>query len=67
MKSVSFFDEGITIVPHTATLAKHIGRSVTLREFADGQPIRLFEFEDEYIAMKGEIPDCEFIEGPEDL
>lgn len=63
MKAILFFTDDIAIVPHTATEARHLSRPVTIREFANGEPVALYELENgEYLARVGRE---RFIEGPE--
>lgn len=50
MKTISFFTDDIAIIPHTATDARHLSRPVTIREFANGEPVALYELENgEYL------------------
>lgn len=65
---IPFFTDDIAICPHTATRAEHIGRNITIREFAAGRPVyfELIEETGEYIvtaAHRGGVG--EFIHGPE--
>jgi len=65
---IMFFDEEITIIPHTATSAKFLDRKVSVREFAAGEPCGLLKVEgtDEYVFTKGTGSlVAEFVEGPE--
>ena len=68
---VMFFSDQIKIVPHTATEARHIGRPVSIREFAKGGIVSLAKRDDngEYIVKRwnkrGGYRDGTFIEGPE--
>lgn len=43
MRPIMFFSDEISIRPHTATRASHLSRPVTIREFAAGGQVRLFE------------------------
>lgn len=65
----TFFDADITIVPHSATHARHLGREVTIEQFAQGRPVKLLICDEtgELTAQCGQYPDIEFIEGPEHL
>lgn len=68
MKRVSFFVDTIKIIPHSATNGNHLSRPVSIREFADGEPVRLLETENgELLCEKGAggTPGYKFIEGPE--
>ena len=64
LESIPFFVDSITIEPHTATKAKHIGRVVSIRQFANNKPVSLRR-----ILETGELiaQTCngDFIEGPE--
>jgi len=40
-RTISFFSDEITIKPHTASSAEYIGQPVSLRRFANGNPITL--------------------------
>ena len=42
MKPIAFFDENITITSHSASEAEHVGRPVSVREFANGEPVGLY-------------------------
>ena len=68
-RSIPFFVDTITIRPHTATKAGHIGRRVSVRQFANGRPCRLLQNEEtnEYLISIGDggCPGYQFIEGPE--
>ena len=61
---VGFFSEEIKLLPHTASLAEHIGKPITLRRFAKNQPLSLQKRDDndEFIATR--YYSGEFIEGP---
>lgn len=63
MKSIPIFSDEIVIVPHSATLAAHLDRPVTLREFAAGDLLSLYELENKELLARR--PDGSFIEGPE--
>ena len=76
LKSIPFFTDDITLVPHSATEARHIGRPVTIREFctrgATQLPCSLYENEDngELRVELGRLDSmgcapAPFIEGPE--
>ena len=43
---VPFFTDDITIEPHTATHAKHIGHRVSIAQFAKGRPVSLSKRDD---------------------
>lgn len=60
---IPFFSDAIKIKPHTATEAHHLGREVSIREFAAGRPVALYKVEE-----TGELSaetDTRFMEGPE--
>lgn len=67
LKPVTFFSDAITIKPHTATDAANLDRPVSVREFAGGDPVSLYEINNgEYVLVRAtgqRSPD--FIEGPE--
>jgi hypothetical protein len=62
---VAFFSDEITLIPHTATEASHIGRPVSIREFARGGPVSLYKRDDngEYVVSR--YKHNTFMEGPE--
>ena len=62
MKSIPFFSDEITITPHTATHVQHLNRSVSIREFSRGRPVRLLD-----PGGNEWLVECcgEFIQGPE--
>lgn len=63
MKVVPFFSDEIVITPHTATNVNHVYTRVSIREFAAGEPVSLYELENgELLARKA---NGQFIEGPE--
>lgn len=64
VRSISFFDDSITIRPHTASLARHLAKPVSVRGFADGGPVSLSLIEEtgDYLVTR---PDGTFMEGPE--
>jgi hypothetical protein len=43
LKPIAFFSDEIEIEPHSATHADHVGRRVSIREFAKGRPCSLSE------------------------
>lgn len=69
LKSVPFFSDAIILRPHTATDAAHLGRKVTLREFAGADRMRLYVIDDggELLAEVGDAgcPGYRFMQGPE--
>lgn len=64
IKSIPFFTDTITIRPHTATNAGHIGRLISVRQFSNGCPCSLEQVEEtgEYIVRR---KGGDFIQGPE--
>lgn len=63
MKSIPFFSGEMRLAVHSATLAAHVGKHVSIDSFANGSPVRLSETEDgEYLCEKA---DGSFINGPE--
>jgi len=60
---VPFLTEDVTIIPHTATNAAHIGRRVSIRKFAKRRPVSLWQRDDnkEYVAK---TTGGEFMAGP---
>lgn len=67
---INFFSDEIKITPHTATHACHIGRPVSLREFAklvgDNRGIALYRIEENNELLARIQPATNiFIEGPE--
>jgi len=68
MKPIPFFLDTITLLPHTATAAHHIGRPVSIREFANGEPVGLYLLENgEYLVQSKAhlVGPGRFIEGKE--
>lgn len=63
MKTIPFYSDEIKIKPHSATDAKHLCRSISLREFSQGQPVSLYEHENGELLAR--LKDGKFIEGPE--
>jgi len=65
MKPINFFSDEITIDVHTASDVKYIKRGkVSVREFADGDPVSLYELGNgDYLLRKGNSPSAPFIEG----
>lgn len=64
LKRIPFFADDIAIVPHTATDREHVNKRITIRSFADGQPVcldRVMET-DEYVVTRR---DGAFIQGAE--
>lgn len=43
MHAIPFFVDTIAIRPHSATEARHVGRRVTVREFAGEEPVSLWQ------------------------
>lgn len=70
MKAIPFFTDDIAIIPHSATLAEHLGKPITIREFAGGRPVSLYELENgelrAVVRMPGQGGMDDFVEGPED-
>lgn len=70
MKAIPFFTDTIKIVPHSATLAENLDRPISIREFAGGRPVSLYELENgelrAVVRMHGAGGLDDFIEGPED-
>ena len=65
MKPVAFFTDDIEIRPHSATDAVHLSRSVRLGDFAQGEPMSLYETEDGELFARTPGMNGRFIEGPE--
>lgn len=66
MKAISFFVDTIKIFPDTATKAENLNKAISVREFANGEPVSLYELETgELILQKGEYPNINFIQGYE--
>ena len=67
MTLIPFYTDDITITPHTATLPEHIGRRVSIREFASGRPAALYRLDNgEYLVKAGPFGAMlDFMEGPE--
>lgn len=63
-QSIPFFSDEIIIVPHTASLAKHIGVPVSIRGFSKGRPCSLEQVQEtgEYIVR---LQNGDFMHGPE--
>lgn len=66
---IPFFADDITIHVTATTEKEFVGRDITLREFADGQPIALYRNEttDDYVAYRNSDNgpfSRAFIEGP---
>ena len=64
---IHFFSDEIVLVPHTATSADHIGRPVSIREFAGELPVALYRVDNgEYLVRAGRPRHIvKFMEGPE--
>jgi hypothetical protein len=64
LKPILFFSDTITIEPHTATYAKHVGTPISIRQFAGEQRVRLEQVEEtqEYVVTRA---DGAFIQGAE--
>jgi hypothetical protein len=64
LKPVLFFSDEITIEPHTATHAKHLGRAISIRQFVGEQRARLEQVEEtgDYLVTRA---DGAFIQGKE--
>lgn len=52
MKSISFFSDQIEIIPHTATNEWHLRRVVTVAEFANGEPVSLYELGNDQLLLR---------------
>ena len=52
MKPITVFDTNITIRAFSASNQEHIGRTVTIKEFAEGDPVGLFELPDGELLCK---------------
>lgn len=63
LKAVPFFSDAIELDVHTAKYRHHMGHT-SIREFADGQPVSLYEVEEtgEYLAKRA---DGAFMQGQE--
>ena len=63
--SILIFMDNITIVPHTASLAKHLCVPVSIAEFAAGEPVTLMREDStgEYVVRNRRTG--EFMEGLE--
>lgn len=61
---VPFFDSRIRIKPHTTTIRHHLGRTVSIEQFAQHGRVSLTEVVEtgEYIVRRA---DGAFIQGPE--
>lgn len=62
MKAIPFFDSGIRIIPHSATQEKHLSRVVSIEDFANGEPVSLYENENGELLCRNQNND-RFIEG----
>jgi len=69
MTPINFFVDTITLDVHTATKKEHVGRKVSIAEFANGNPVSLYKLEDgELFAVVNNkrLPGPNrFIQGPE--
>jgi hypothetical protein len=65
MKAVSFFTDDIKIIAHTATHADDIGKPISVREFAQGQPVSLYTMHNGDLMLIRNDAHRTFIEGPE--
>lgn len=65
MKAVPYFSDDIKIIAHTATHAEHIGKPVSVREFANGQPVSLYTMHNGDLMLIRNDAQRTFIEGPE--
>jgi len=72
-QSIPFFDEKITIRPHSATQAKWLNKKVSIAQFSKGKNrVRLEQVQEtgEYIVFAGQVSDScynkdwEFMQGP---
>lgn len=63
MKAVPFFADTIKLRPHSATEAKLLEKSVSIREFAAGERVSLYELEGGDLLCRKQ--DGTFMEGPE--
>ena len=61
---VGFFSDEIKINPHTATLAEHLGKPISIRKFAKNQPCSLQKRDDNGEFIVTRYFSGEFIEGP---
>lgn len=61
MKTIPFFTTDITIDVHTAMDAQHVGKSVTLVEFAQYKRMSLYELENGELLAR--MQNGDFIEG----
>jgi hypothetical protein len=74
LRPVSFFSDEIELEPHSASNPDHVGRRVSIREFANGRPCSLSEIEETgelrvvicHLCGNGRYTSTgEFMEGPE--
>lgn len=65
MKAINFFSDEITINAHTATHAEHIGNPISVRDFAEGQRVSLYELHNGDLMLIRDDAARTFIEGPE--
>lgn len=63
MKSIAFFSDEITVVPHTATDATDLSRPISIREFSRGQRVSLYDEGNGDLLVR--TVDGRFISGPE--
>lgn len=64
MKPVSFFSDDIEILPHSATHKEHVSKRVSIRNFAAGRPVSLYEMDNGNLRAVV-YGSGDFIEGPE--
>lgn len=66
MQAVPFFDDSISTNAHSATAKDHLNPSVTIAEFANGEPVSLYKTKEGELMCR--TPgNKRFIEGPENL
>jgi hypothetical protein len=69
--AIPFFTDNVAIRPHTATMASHIGRRLTVKAFSKGAPVSVYRIEgtNELVFKKNGIAgnpfSAVFAEGPE--
>lgn len=68
MKAISFFDDDIKIHVHTATKRDHVGKVMSIHDFAGESPVALYESGGDLVVYKGSDPvysERPFIRGEE--
>lgn len=63
LKPVPFFSDEIALDVDTASKVEHVGRHVTLREFAQGGPLALYRIEERPCRFVCYDQNRNFIEG----